>query len=93
MTFECRNGKQKCSEHVLRVMSDFYSDQLDAIQRFKNQAVFHVDFTVECVKSYLDALHGIRDKNVSLVTIMELIKFLKDNARGKLEFKMFVLVS
>ena len=63
-------------------MSDFYSDQLKAIERFENQAVFHVDFSVECIKAYLDAMHGIREENGSLVTTMELIKFLKDLARG-----------
>ena len=63
-------------------MSDFYSDQLDAITRFKNPAVFKVNFSVECVKAYLDALHGIRGENVGIVTTLELMKFLKDLARG-----------
>ena len=82
VTFECLNGKQKCSEHVLRIMSDFYSDQLDAIKRFKNPAVFKVNFSVECIKAYIDALHGIRGENTGVLTILELIKFLKDLARG-----------
>jgi len=93
VTFECRNGKQKCSQHVLHIMSDFYSDQLDAIERFKNQAVFRVDFSIECVKAYLDALHGIREENGSLVTTMELIKFLKDLARDKSQFEGELLVT
>ena len=83
MTFKCRNGEQKCSEYILRIMSDFYSDQLDAITRFENQFVFNVDFSVECVKAYIDALHGIRAENVGIVTTLEIIKFLKDLARGK----------
>ena len=89
MTFKCRNGEQKCSEHILRIKSDFYSDQLDAVVRlknranFKNQFVFNVDFSVECVKAYIDALHGIRAENVGIVTTLEIIKFLKDLARGK----------
>ena len=63
-------------------MSDFYSDQLDAIARFENQAIFNVDFSVECIKAYLDAIHGIAEEGVDLVTTMELIKFLKDLGRG-----------
>ena len=64
-------------------MSDFYSDQLKALSRFDNPTVFHVDFSVECVKAYLDAMHGIREENASVVTTLEVIKFLKDLARGK----------
>ena len=64
-------------------MSDFYDDQLDALARFQNPTVFKVNFSVQCVKAYLDALHGIRDDNASLVTTLELTKFLKDLARGK----------
>ena len=71
-------------------MSDFYSDQLDAITRFKNPAVFKVNFSVECVKAYLDALHGIRGENVGIVTTLELVKFLKDLARGIfISFRLF----
>ena len=66
-------------------MSDFYSDQLDALVRYENPTVFHVEFTVECIKAYLDSLHGIRDENGNLVTTMELIKFLKDLGRGKIQ--------
>ena len=66
-------------------MSDFWSDQLDAIDaiyRFENQVTFDVNFSVECIKAYLDALHGIAGEGVDLVTTMELIKFLKDLERG-----------
>ena len=63
-------------------MSDFYSDQLDAIARFENQAIFNVDFSVECIKAYIDAIHGIAGECVDLVTTMELIKFLKNLGRG-----------
>ena len=66
-------------------MSDFYSDQLDALVRYENPTVFCVEFTVECIKAYLDSLHGIRDENGNLVTTMELVKFLKDLGRGKLQ--------
>ena len=64
-------------------MSDFYDDQLDALARFQNPTVFTVNFSVQCVKAYLDALHGIRAENASMATTLELIKFLKDLARGK----------
>ena len=76
---------------MLRIMSDFYSDQLDALARFKKPAVFHVNFSVECVKAYLDAIHGIRDKNGSLVTTMEVIKFLKDLGRGFTSFNFYII--
>ena len=82
MIFKCRNGERKCSEYILRIMSDFYSDQLDAITRFENQAIFNVNFSVECIKAYIDALHGIRAENVGVVTTLEVIKFLKDLGRG-----------
>ena len=64
-------------------MSDFYNDQLNALVRFENPTVFTVNFSVECVKAYLDALHGIRTEKAAMTTTLELIKFLKDLARGE----------
>ena len=93
VTFECRNGKQKCSQHILRIMSDFYNDQLNALVRFENPTVFTVNFSVECVRAYLDALHGIRAENASIATTLELIKFLKDLARGKSVSLSFIFLN
>ena len=64
-------------------MSDFYNDQLNALARFKNSTVFTVNFSVKCIRAYLDALHGIRTEKASMTTTLELIKFLKDLARGE----------
>ena len=73
----------RCSRFILHVMSDFYNDQIEGMVRLENELIFTCDYTVECLKTYLDALHGIKIDLVSLVTSLELLKFLRDLAKCK----------
>ena len=72
-------------------MSDFYNDQIEAMVRLGNDLVFHVNFTVSCIKLYLDALHGIKNDSINVVSALELIKFIQDLGKRKLKakFKVF----
>ena len=64
-------------------MSDFYNDQIEAMIRLGNDLVFHVNFTVSCIKLYLDALHGIKNDSINVVSALELIKFIQDLGKSK----------
>ena len=49
---------------------------MDAMDRFQNEYVFTCPFTKQCVKIFLDAMHGIKAESLSLITMLELIKFI-----------------
>ena len=61
---------------------DFYSDQLEAKDRFGNEIVFECPVTVECIRVFLDSMHGIQNDSVDLVVVLELIKFIMDLGKG-----------
>ena len=63
---------------------DFYSDQLEAKDRFGNEIVFECPVTVECIRVFLDSMHGIQNDSVDLVVVLELIKFIMDLGKGEL---------
>ena len=62
------------------------------MDRFENEIVFECPFTVECVKTFLDFMHGIEADSLSLVTVLELIKFIKHLGKGKLIYLNFYQV-
>ena len=43
--FRCKDGDQRCSTHALYFMSDYYSHQLDALDRFENEIIFTCPFS------------------------------------------------
>ena len=66
-------------------MSGFYSDQLDALDRFENDATFTCPVSHVCLKAFFDIMHGIKLESVSLVTILELMKFIMHLGKCKFE--------
>ena len=76
MVFKCIDGEQRVSCDVLRYLSEYFSSQLDAMDRFQNEYVFTCPFSKQCVKTFLDAMHDIQAESVSLITVLELIKFI-----------------
>ena len=70
--------------HYLNSLTkDFFSDQLDAKDRFGNEIVFECPVTVECIRVFLDTMHGIQTDSAELVIILELIKYIMDLGKGK----------
>ena len=82
MVFKCTDGEQRVSRDVLRYLSEFYSNQMNALDRFQNKYVFTCPFSKQCVKVFLDAMHGIRIESLSLITMLELIKFIMHLGKG-----------
>ena len=84
MIFKCADGIQKCSRHILYCRSEYYTTQLDAKERFKNQTEFDCTvFSKRCVKSFLDNLHGIEIEQIDLALALEMIKFIMHLGKSK----------
>ena len=76
VTFKCSDREQKCGKWVLR-FSKWFSDKLDACERYGNETKFdYTMYSKECIKSFLDTMHGLGMENISLVTLLELLSFL-----------------
>ena len=76
VTFRCSDGEQKCGEWMLR-HSKWFSDKLDAYERYDNEMTFdYTMYSKECIKSFLDVMHGLKMEKISLVTLLELLSFL-----------------
>ena len=84
MIFKCADGSQKCSRHILYCRSEYYTGQLDAIERFKNKTEFDcTPFSKRCVKTFLDHMHGIEVDGVDLALLLEMIKFIMHLGKSK----------
>ena len=84
VVFKCKNGQQLCSETVLEYTSDFFSDQLAARKRQNNKLEFNYEYSIQCLKNFLDIMHGIDIELTDLTSLLELIKFLKFENKGLL---------
>ena len=49
---------------------------MDAMDRFQNEYVFTYPFSKQCLKTFLDAMHNIQAESVSLIIMLELIKYI-----------------
>ena len=76
MIFKCIDGEQRASRDVLRFMSDWFSSQLDSMDRFQNEYVFTCPFSKQCVKTFLDTMHNIQAESLSLNILLEMIKYI-----------------
>ena len=65
-------------------MSDYYTHQLAGRERLKNEAVFTYPYSKLCVKTFVDMMHGIKAESIDLITVLEMIKFLKFENKGQL---------
>jgi len=76
VTFKCFDGDWKCGEWALR-FSKWFSNQLDACGCHGNKIEFgYTMYSKKCIKSFLDTMHGRGLKNISLITLLELLSFL-----------------
>ena len=55
---------------------------MDAMDRFHNKYVFTCPFSKQCIKAFLDTMHGIQAESLSLITMLELIKFIMHLGKG-----------
>ena len=63
---------------ILRLLSDFYSAQIDARKRFKNETTFKYEFfPIKSLVLFLDAIHGLPLLSLQLRDLLLLIKFLR----------------
>lgn len=91
VVFKCSDGEQRCSRLVLNLVSQFYTEQLEGRDRLGNKAEFNYDFSKECVKAFLDCIHGIKVEGLTLVTLVEMMKFLKYEGKNTSDFEKDLL--
>lgn len=88
VVFKCSNGQeQRCSRLVLNSISEFFTGQLEARERLNNPTEFNYDFSKECVKAFLDYMHGIKIEGVSLAMLLEMMKFIKLEGKDSSDFE------
>ena len=76
VVFKCKDGEQRCSRMVLMYNSDFFSAQLKGRDNMGNPPVFKYDFEKITIRRFLDWMHGLSVQSMTLVQLLELIKFL-----------------
>ena len=57
--------------------SEFFTEQLNGREKLGNELKFTYAFSKECVKTFLDLMHGVKLPTVELHTTLEMIKFIK----------------
>ena len=91
VVFMCKDGKVKrCSRWILK-QSLFFTEKLNACDRFDNDTVFdYKEFNIEAIECFLAHLHGTSCVNLTkdLVKVqLELLMFLK--SEGKTDVSPF----
>ena len=91
VVFKCKNGKiKRCSRWILK-QSLFFTEKLNACDRFGNETEFdYEEFNIEAIECFLASLHGTSymiPTKVLIRTQLELLIFLK--AEGKTDVSPF----
>ena len=95
VVFKCKNGKiKRCSRWIL-MQSLFFSEKLNACDRFGNETEFdYEEFNIETIEYFLAHLHGASCEDYRMVPTklsveaqLELLLFLK--AEGKTDISSF----
>ena len=95
VVFKCKNGKRKrCSRWIL-MESLFFTEKLNACDRFGNETEFdYEEFNIETIEYFLVHLHGAScmdyrmvPTKLSVKTQLELLLFLKNE--GKTDISPF----
>ena len=85
MTFNCLNGIQKSDRAVFLFASKFFTRQLKGRDGMGNPPVFNYKCSHKTIKFFLDLMHGIDADSMDLLSLLELMKFLRYEAKsGKL---------
>ena len=83
MLLVCLDGEHRCNEVVLQFVSDYFDHQIAARKRMGNELVFTFPYSKLCIKSVVDLMHGINVESIDLVTLLEIMKFLNYENKGK----------
>ena len=83
MLLVCLDGEHRCNEVVLQFVSDYFDHQIAARKRMGNELVFTFPYSKLCIKSVVDLMHGINVDSIDLVTLLEIMKFLNYENKGK----------
>ena len=83
VVFRCKDGEHRCSELVLQLVSDYFDHQLAGRKRMGNDLVFTYEYSTNCIKSIIDLMHGLDLDKVDSSSLLEMIKFLNFEGKGK----------